>query len=603
MQAIILAAGMGKRLGEYTKNNTKCMVPVNGMPLIDRVLGQLSKLNLSRVVIVVGYEGEKLMDYLGDELNGLKIEYIDNPIYDKTNNIYSLGLAKDKMMEDDTLLVESDLIFEDGMFELLLNNPFPNLALVAKYEPWMDGTMVRIDEDNNIVNFVPKAAFRYADKDLYYKTVNIYKFSKEFSRDSYIPFLEAYMKSVGRNEYYENVLRILSFLNPQDLKALPITNEKWYEIDDKQDLDIAEALFAEPEELLKKYYTRYGGFWRFPQMLDFCYLVNPYFRRSKIIDELEANFRTLLGEYPSGMKVNTLLASKCWGVKEEYIIPGNGAAELIKALIENLEGKMGVIRPTFEEYPNRLPDERVVSFIPQNRDFRYTADDLMDFYGENKVETLLLINPDNPSGNFIPFNDICRLAEWCKKNDICLIVDESFVDFSEDWETSSMLKDSLLEAYPRMAVMKSISKSYGVPGLRLGIMASANKELISQMKKQVSIWNINSFAEYFMQIYTKYEKDYQKACKRFIEVRAVFLEKLKNVPYLHVMPTQANFVLCEVQQPYTANSLALKLLKDYNILVSACSAKKGIEANKYVRLAVRSREDNEKLINALMSFC
>lgn len=601
MQAIILAAGMGKRLGEYTKSNTKCMVPVNGVPLIDRVLGQLSKLNLKRVVIVVGYERQKLMDYLSDKHNGLKIEYIDNPIYDKTNNIYSLGLAKEKMIEDDTLLVESDLIFEDGMFDLLVNNPLPNLALVAKYEPWMDGTMVRIDEDNNIVNFVPKAAFRYADKEYYYKTVNIYKFSKEFSRDSYIPFLEAYMKSVGRNEYYENVLRILSFLNPKDLKALLIKNEKWYEIDDKQDLDIAEALFAEPEELLKKYYTRYGGFWRFPQMLDFCYLVNPYFRKSKIIDELEANFRTLLGEYPSGIRVNTLLASKCWGVKEEYIIPGNGAAELIKILIENLEGKMGIIRPTFEEYPNRLPDEKVVSFIPQNRDFRYTADDLMDFFGKNKVETLLLINPDNPSGNFLPFNDVCRLADWCEKYNICLIVDESFVDFSEDWENSSMLRNSLLEAYPRIVVMKSISKSYGVPGLRLGIMASANKELISKMKRQVSIWNINSFAEYFMQIYTKYENDYHRACKRFIEVRADFLKQLKEVPYLHVMPTQANFVLCEVLQPYTANSLALKLLKDNNILVSTCGAKKGIEANKYVRISIRSKEDNDKLINSLMS--
>lgn len=599
MQAIILAAGMGKRLGEYTKNNTKCMVPVNGTPLIDRVLGQLSKLNLNRVVIVVGYEGKKLMEYLGNERDGLKIEYVSNPIYDKTNNIYSLALAKEKMIEDDTLLLESDLICEDGMFNLLLDNPFPNLALVAKYETWMDGTMVRIDEDNNIVNFIPKAAFRYADIDKYYKTVNIYKFSKEFSTSKYVPFLEAYTKSVGNNEYYENVLRIISFLNSHDLKALPIRKEKWYEIDDKQDLDIAEALFSEPEVLLKKYYTRYGGFWRFPQMLDFCYLVNPYFRKSKIIDELEANFRTLLGEYPSGIKVNTLLASKCWGVKEEYIIPGNGASELIKALMENVNGRMGVIRPTFEEYPNRLDENMVVAYVPQNRDFRYGVEELIEFYGKNPVETLLLINPDNPSGNFIPLDDICKLAGWCENKGIRLIVDESFVDFSEEWEISSLLNDYYLEAYPHMAVMKSISKSYGVPGLRLGILASADAELIARMKKQVSIWNINSFAEFFMQIYTKYEKDYKSACAKFIQVRGEFLKKLCEIPYLHVMPTQANFVLCEVLAPYTANDIALILLKNHNILVSACCAKKGIEPNKYIRLAVRSTSDNNELIDAL----
>lgn len=182
MQAIILAAGMGKRLGEYTKNNTKCMVPVNGIRLIDRLLGQLSKLHLSRVVIVIGYEGKKLKDYLGDSYQGLKIEYVDNPVYDKTNNIYSLFLARDKMIEDETILVESDLIFQDGMFDLLVDNPYPNLALVAKYESWMDGTMVRIDEDNNIINFVTKEAFNYNDIDHYYKTVNIYKLSSEFSK-------------------------------------------------------------------------------------------------------------------------------------------------------------------------------------------------------------------------------------------------------------------------------------------------------------------------------------------------------------------------------------------------------------------------------------
>ena len=181
MQAIILAAGMGKRLGEYTKNCTKCMVPVNGVTLIDRLLGQLSKLGLNRIVIVVGYKGKELIDYVGKEYMGLKIEYIKNLIYDRTNNIYSLALAKQHLQEDDSLLIESDLIYDDGIFDLLINNPHPNLALVAKYETWMDGTMVRIDEDNNIVNFVPKEAFKYSDIKDYYKTVNIYKFSKEFA--------------------------------------------------------------------------------------------------------------------------------------------------------------------------------------------------------------------------------------------------------------------------------------------------------------------------------------------------------------------------------------------------------------------------------------
>ena len=564
MQAIILAAGMGKRLGEYTKNNTKCMVPVNGTPLIDRVLKQLSVLNLNRVVIVVGYEGQKLMDYLGTEKDGLKLEYVNNPVYDKTNNIYSLALAKDKLQEDDTLLIESDLIFDDGLFNMLVDNPYPNLALVAKYESWMDGTMVRIDEDNNIVNFVPKAAF----------------------------------KAVGNNEYYENVLRIITFLNSHDLKALPITNEKWYEIDDKQDLDIAEALFADEKDVLRKYYGRYGGFWRFPKMLDYCYLVNPYFNESRIIDEMEAYFRTLISEYPSGMKVNSLIASKCWGVKEEYIIPGNGAAELIKALMETLPGSLGVTRPTFEEYPNRRDKDNLVTFIPQNSDYRYTAKDLMDFFGEHHADNILLINPDNPSGNFIPIDDVLSLAAWCQSHNTRLIVDESFVDFSNGFESNTLLHDSILESYPQLVVMKSISKSYGVPGIRLGILCSADTALIAKMKKMVSIWNINSFAEYFMQIFTKYEKDYKRACERFIAEREDFEKKLKDISFLRVMPSQANYFLCEILPPKNANQLVLTMLKKYNILVRDCSDKQGFDGKQYMRIAVRSHEDNTKFIQA-----
>ena len=599
MQAIILAAGMGKRVGEYTKNNTKCMVPVNGTMLIDRMLDQLRKLQLNRVVIVVGYKGQKLMSHIGEKWKGMKIEYVNNPIYDQTNNIYSLSLAKHQLQEDDTILLESDLIFDSTILNLLLNNSFPNLALVAKYESWMDGTMVRINEENEIVSFIPKTAFNYSDIGSYYKTVNIYKFSKEFLKEKYVPFLEAYSKAVGNNEYYENVLRIISFLNSHDLKALPISTEKWYEIDDKQDLDIAEALFAEEKDLLKKYYGRYGGFWRFPQMLDFCYLVNPYFPSSKIVDEMRANFQTLLTEYPSGMNVNTLLASKCWGVKEEYVIPGNGAAELIKALMENMVGTIGMTRPSFEEYPNRVNPSRLVSFIPNNDEYRYGIRELTEFFGKNPVDTLLIVNPDNPSGNFIPKKDILIMAKWCLNKNMKLIVDESFVDFSIGYKNNSLLENSILEQHPNMIVIKSISKSYGIPGLRLGILASAEKGLIAKLKKSVSIWNLNSFAEFFMQIFTKYEEDYWKACNRFLEERTRFEKNLHKFNFLRLIPSQANYFLCEILPPYTAKGIVLTMLKRHNILMRDCSNKIGLDEKQYIRIAIRNQSENNRLIEAL----
>ena len=604
---------MGRRLGDYTKNNTKCMVPVNGVRLIDRLLGQLAKQHLNRVIIVVGFKGKELREHVEElritnyELqpreSELKIEFAENPVYDKTNNIYSLAIVKDKLQEDDTLLIESDLIFSDNMIPMIVNAPYPNLALVAKYETWMDGTMVRLDDDQNIVNFISKDAFDYNDVDSYYKTVNIYKLSKEFSQQKYVPFLDAYTKAVGNNEYYENVLRIISLLNNHDMKALPIGQEKWYEIDDKQDLDIAEALFADEKDVLRKYYGRYGGFWRFPQMLDFCYLVNPYFPSRRLKDELRANFDTLLTEYPSGMKVNTLIASKCFGVSEQHVVPGNGAAELIKVLMEESQGKIGFTRPTFEEYPNRYDKDCQVTFVPQNEDYRYTADDLMAFFGDKDISQLMVINPDNPSGNFIPKADILRLAQWCDERSIRLLVDESFVDFSEDYAYNSLLSDEILEQYPRMAVMKSISKSYGVPGLRLGILASADKDLIARIKKKVSIWNLNSFAEFFMQIYNKHEKDYQRACAKFVAERDDFEQQLRTIPFFRVMPSQANYFLCEVLPPYTASEIVIHMLKQHNILTRDCSGKPGLDPNKqYMRIAVRNHEDNTRLVEALRDF-
>lgn len=367
MQALILAAGMGKRLGEYTKDSTKCMVKINGECLIDRVIKQLLKHDFKRIVLVVGYKGKELIEHIGNQY-GERIKYIENPIYNKTNNIYSLWLARDVLSEDDTILLESDIIFEDCIIDMLVENPYPNLALVDKYQTWMDGTMVQINGEHEIVNFIPKDAFNYNEVDEYYKTVNIYKFSKDFSKNSYLPFLDAYCKVMGNNEYYEQVLRVITLLQKSNLHALPLNGQKWYEIDDVQDLDIASNIFSDEEKILQKYHKRYGGYWRFPHLLDFCYLVNPYFPTKRMKDEMCANFDQLLTNYPSGMEVNSLLAGKYFGIKKEYVVVGNGAAELIKSIMEkHIAGNIGVIFPTFEEYPNRL-DKKISSLLsPKKR--------------------------------------------------------------------------------------------------------------------------------------------------------------------------------------------------------------------------------------------
>lgn len=598
MQAIILAAGMGKRLKELTSEATKCMVKVNGVAMIDRMMGHLDKLGLSRIVVVVGYEGQKLMDYIDALGVSTPIVYVDNNVYNKTNNIYSLYLAKDYLVQEDTILLESDLVFEEAVLHRLINHPYPSLVLVDKFESWMDGTVVTLDEQDNIQSFVAKREFDFNRIDEYYKTVNIYKFSKEFSELYYVPFLEIYCKALGTNEYYEQVLKVITFLEDPHIKAVKLDGEKWYEIDDVQDLDIAETIFLEGEEKLARFQKRYGGYWRYPKMLDFCYLVNPYFPNQKLIAEMQANFQTLLTQYPSGMQVNSLVAAKNFGLKEAQVIVGNGAAELIKSLMETITGKVGVLHPSFEEYANRKDREDLVSCVPANLNFTYTADELMSFFDNKDIQTLLIVNPDNPSGNYIKKADVLRICAWAKDKQIRLIIDESFVDFVDVEEDKSLLEQQLLNENPHLFVVKSISKSYGVPGLRLGIIASGDKETIAKMKKDVAIWNINSFAEFYMQIYEKYQSVYKTALQAFYESRKRFIQKLSDISFLRVIPSQANYVLCEVQAPMTSKSLTVQLLEK-NIFIKDLADKNGFNGKQYVRIAVRDDKDNQTLIEAL----
>ena len=406
---------------------------------------------------------------------------------------------------------------------------------------------------------------------------------------------------MGLNEYYEQVLKVITFLGDLEIKAVKLNGEKWYEIDDVQDLDIAESLLAGKEEKLEKMQKRFGGYWRYPKLIDFCYLVNPYFPNKKLVSEMQTNFERLLGEYPSGMGVNSLIAAKIFGLHASQVIVGNGAAELIKSLMERFTGRLGMAFPTFQEYPNRKAQTDVVPYFVTNDEFRYTAKDLMDFYEDKDIEVLTLINPDNPSGNYIRREDVLKLSEWCEKKNIRFVVDESFVDFVDEEETTTLLDAEILKENPNLIVVKSISKSYGVPGLRLGVLASSDEELIAEMKKDVAIWNINSFAEFYLQIYEKYAKDYVKAIEKFKQTRAAYIKDLQALSGLRVLPTQANYVLCEITCGVTSRKLAEDLLEE-NILIKDLSTKKGFDGKNYIRLAVRDEKDNAILVEALKRY-
>lgn len=598
MQAVILAAGMGRRLKEHTKDKTKCMVKVGGMTLIERGLRILDEEGLSQIVIVTGYQAQGLKAHVASLTLKTPVVYVDNTEYEKSSNLYSLLLARQYLEKDDTLVIESDIIYDKAVVDRILSAEDECLTFVSKPKPWMDGSIVTLDKDGYIKDFIGADNFEFKDMDSYYKTVSMYKLGHEYLNKVYLPLLAAYVQAWGGRTHYESALKVVAFKEQRVIKAMVLETEKWYEINDIQDMDIAESIFAEGDEKLSRYMKRFGGYWRYEGMYDFCYLVNPFFPNQRFMDEMKANFETLIREYPSGMAVNSLLAAKYFELRPEQVCVGNGTAELIKSLMENFSGKLGLIYPTFEEYPHRKKKEQLVPYWVINEDFTYTVDDIMEFYSDKDVDAIVLVNPDNPSGHFILREDILRLEEWARARGSSIIVDESFVDFA-DIPEQTLLTQDIIDGHPKLIVLKSISKSFGVPGLRLGILASADADMIAAMKKDVSIWNINSFAEYYMQIIEKYKDDYEDAMRRFMQVRERYLGKLAKIPALKVFPSQANYVMCRLENGMSSRKLADTMLNRYNILIKDLSTKEGLNGGNYIRLSVKTDEENDVVVEVL----
>lgn len=594
MQAVILAAGMGNRLQELTKNQTKCMVEVNEVTLIERLLNQITKHQLSRIVLVIGYEGLKLREFVGEKWKGVDIEYVTNDIYDKTNNIYSLYLAKDYLIDEETILFESDLIFDDSVIdEIFKAKSNHSYVLVDKYQSWMDGTVLKL-ENNKILDFIDKSEFDFNNTEEYYKTVNVYRFTIDFSTKHYVPFLEAHCNSIGLNEYYESVLKVIISLKKSDLKALVLKpSQKWYEIDDKIDLLNAETIFGDNIEL---YNQRFGGFWRFPELKDFCYLVNPYYPPKKLYDEIKASAEVLIDQYPSGFMVLNKLVANMFEVNSDLIQIGNGAAELIKILLKNINVEtVGIFTPTFNEYIASAGN-KMREIDTSNSGYNYTKEDV--FKALDKYEALVLINPDNPTGNYLNKEDVLEIIAFAKERSKILIYDESFIDFSSNGYRDSVIHEPILNDYNKLYVIKSVSKSYGIPGLRLGVLLTSDFEMLSFVKSKLSVWNINSLAEFYLQIQGKYKNDYKLASVKISTERDRFYKELQKIKNIKIWPSQANYFLIEVNG-ITGRELSVILLKKYNVLIKDCTGKPGIIGQNMIRIAVRDVNDNNHLLFAL----
>lgn len=596
MQALVLADMKQPGLKSLSENNPTCMISICGFLIIEKMLKQLDEdRSISRIVLVVGDHKKELIDFVLQMKLNTEVVFVENDLYQESGTLYSVFRAREYLSMEDTIIMNSQLIMEKCLLEKALKKNKNNIVFVDSYKDWMTGEFASISQDGNIFSFDKKIVEKL---DGAYKVLGICKFNVDFIRKYYIPAMEMMISVLGTRLTYIAPLSAIVISDAVKIKAEYAGGASWREINTIEDVNQSEVIFSEDEKtMIDRMLGSWGGYWRYPDYLDYFYLVTPYYPPSELINELKNNFCTLLEQYPSGMRVNANLAASAFGVSVKNIIIGNGAAELIKSVMSCVKGKTGFIRPTFEEYPNRYDQMEAINYVVESDEFSYSADDVIGYFEDTDISNLVLVNPDNPSGNYIAKKDILRMASWAQKRNVKMIVDESFVDFSDE-PNSSLIDQDIINQYTNLYIIKSISKSYGVPGLRLGILVSGDVNLIEWMKKDVSIWNINSFAEYYMQISGKYRNEYDRSLDKFRKERKRFESKLRKINGVRVIPSQANYFMVELLNGLDAEELKNKMLIEKKVFIKTLGKK--IKGRKqYLRIAIRNEKDNDSFIERL----
>jgi L-glutamine-phosphate cytidylyltransferase len=241
-QAIVLAAGEGKRLRPLTERVPKCLVPVAGRPMLDRLFDALEANLIADVVIVTGHLHAVLRDHVSARPRPFSVRYVHNDAYDRTNNVYSLWLARESIRAP-FLLAESDVVVEPRALAPL---SAPDRMAVARWDPRLSGTVVRVRDDSSVERMILKRDQNAAmDLGQTWKTVNFYSFSEVLWSSAYRPALDETVTAGRLDDYYEASLADLINEGAARLEAVDFSGQRWMEIDDLDDLAIAETLFAQ----------------------------------------------------------------------------------------------------------------------------------------------------------------------------------------------------------------------------------------------------------------------------------------------------------------------------------------------------------------------
>lgn len=351
-----------------------------------------------------------------------------------------------------------------------------------------------------------------------------------------------------------------------------------------------------PQERYNYIASQHGGFWR-DDFIDHNYLYNLYFPPQDFFSHCTENLHQLVLNYPVGQRELAHLASKVIHQQPDHIVVGNGAAELIK-IIAGMKRQMIVPVPSFNEYVNAAPKGSVIEFPLKAPSFQLDIDAFAKEAIRREARMAVVISPNNPTSLLAPKIELIRLLEILDGQDCMLIVDESFIDFTKNGENESL--ENHIEEYQNLAIIKSMSKAYGICGIRIGYLLTANTDFRDQVQKGLHIWNINGFAEEFLRCAPKYREQFKKSCEKVQEDRDEFYALLSNIPEMVVYKPSANYVFCRLpDNGPSAPEVTKKLFVDHNMYIKHCQGKTLPDSDRYVRMASRTKKENLSLVNAL----
>lgn len=601
-RAVILAAGRGSRLHALTGDVPKCLTEIGGEPILERALRALASLSVTEAVVVIGYMGAMVRGRIGSRFDGIDIFYVEAPDYATTNNIRSLWDARD-YLDQDLVLLEADVAFDAAVVGTLLAQNGSSAAVVP-FEPTLSGTVVRRNSAGQVTSFVLGAeqGLQFDTKDTF-KTVNIYVLREQLLREQFLPRLSNAIAAGHVNEYYETILRdcVADPRAEVHIAAVDVSASRWSEIDDDRDLDAAEFLFLDRDAQYDRVQQLHGAYWRYG-FVDHSYLYNMHFPPPDMLEVFHSHLREIVTNYPVAQNEIARLVANWTEADPDRLAVANGAAELIKILGNQFEQRVTIPTPSFNEYEEVIDADGLNRFALDANSFELDVEAFADSAINWQSDTAIIVSPNNPTALSVPRDDVLRLASLLESHNCRLIVDESFIEFAQAGINASV--ETMVEKHNNLVVIKSMSKVFGVAGIRLGYLLSADRAFIKAVRASLPIWNINGLAEEFLRIVGRYRREFFASCELTRETCQQFYRDLSALPGIDVIEPDANFILCKLtNRAVSGPELARRIYVDHNILVKDCAAKSMPDADRYLRIASRTPAENQHLVAVLRALC